>query len=350
MPLLQAEQWKSLGVDLFGAVGVPEKDALLVADHLVASGLLGHDSHSVLRFPQYVDMVRQGVVEPGASLKILEETACGARLSGGWNYGPITAAEAVQLAVEKTARAAMSVVTVQECNHIARLGRFAALAARQNRIALITSNGHGGDLAVAPFGGTERRLPTNPICIGMPSGHPWPVLLDMTTSMTSGGALRVYRNRGELVPDGCIIDAEGHPTRQVEDYYGPPEGAQLSLGQPVAGHKGFGLSVAIDILSGALSGGGCSRAVPGRTGNALFIAVLNIEAFLPLGDFLAETRQFIAWVKSSPLQPGIEEVVLPGEKSYKIYQQRLRDGLNVDDSAWRQITELAAELGVSMPV
>ena len=349
MPLFRADDLRKLGVALFDVVGVPTTEAGLVADHLVESGLLGHDSHSVLRYPQYVDMVRNGVVDPLAQLDVLEETPCMAQVSGGWNFGPVTATAAVELAVAKARRSAFAVVTVQQCNHIARLGRFAALAARQNLIAMIFANGHGSDLAVAPFGGTQRRLPTNPLCVAIPTVQQWPVVLDMTTSMLSGGDLRLYRNLEEPVPSGHIIDAGGLPTTEVEAYYGPPQGAILPLGFPQSGHKGTGLGVIVDILAGALSGAGCTRAEPPEAGNALLVAVLDIAAFTPLEDFLAETERFVNWIKSCRPAAGFDEVVLPGEKSHHTYQRRCREGLYVDESAWKQICELAAELKVELP-
>jgi uncharacterized oxidoreductase len=201
---------------------------------------------------------------------------------------------------------------------------------------------------VAPFGGRERRLPTNPLSVAIPTGaHEWPVVLDMTTSMTSGGALRQYRNRNEPAPEGSITDGDGRPTTDVEDYYAG--GAILPLGFPATGHKGTGLALVIDVLAGALSGAGCSRADSPETGNALFIAVLNPEAFLPLEEFTAEVDRFIDWVKSSPPAAGFDEVLLPGENSHRIFQERSRGGLEVDDTAWAQISELAKELGIELP-
>ncbi len=349
MSRFRPEDLRKLGEELFAAVGVPPAEAELVADHLVESGLLGHDSHSVLRYPQYVNMVRDGAVLPGAPLEVRRATPCLAQASGNWNFGPVTATAAMRLALELSQQAALSAVAVEQCNHVARLGRFAAMAARENRIALILANGHGGDLAVAPFGGAARRLPTNPLCAALPTGRPWPLVLDMTTSMTSGGALRLHRNLQTPVPPGQIIDAQGRPTEDVEAYYGPPPGSALPLGFPLAGHKGFGLAVIIDILAGALSGAGCSRAGPAPVGNALFIAVLDIAAFTPLERFLQETGQFIDWIRSCPPAAGFEEVLLPGEKAWRTSQERQRRGLEVDDTAWGQISRLAAELNVALP-
>lgn len=350
MPKFKAQDLRALGSALFAKVGVPAVEAELVADHLVESGLLGHDTHSVLRLPQYVNMVRDGVVSPGAPLAVLAESDFTARLSGGWNFGPVTATQAMEKALGKIRQGgALAVVTVRDCNHIARLGRFSALAARENAIALMVANGHGGDLAVAPFGGRARRLPTNPICVGIPTGLEWPLVLDMTTSMTSGGDLRLLRNMGAPAPPGSIIDAAGEPTTDVEKFYGPPPGAALALGFPNSGHKGYALSVLVDILSGTLSGAECSKADYERSGNALFIAVLRVEAFRPLADFFAEVQTLVERIKTCPPAEGFAEVMLPGENAHRHYVERVQNGLRVDDTAWGQIEALAAELDEALP-
>ena len=350
MPTLRAEALDALARACLQQVGVPVADAALVAEHLVEAGLMGHDTHSVLRLPQYVQMVRDGQVEPGAELVVLEESACGGRLSGQWNYGPVTATEAVRWALDKLGDGAVAVVGVRDCNYVARLGRFVEIATRAGCIGLIAVNGHGGDGAVAPFGGRSRRLPTNPICCGIPTSGAWPVILDMTTSMISGGDMRLLRNRGEDAPPGMLIDAEGQPTTSVEAYYGPPAGAILPLGFPQSGHKGYGLSVLVDILAGSLSGAGMTCEAPERLGNALFIAVLKVAAFLPLDEFYAEVASFVEWVKSCPPAPGVAEVLLPGERAHQRLQARRRTGLYVDETAWADIGALAAELGVELPM
>lgn len=349
MPTLRAEDLDGLARACLRQVGVPPADAALVAEHLVEAGLAGHDTHSVLRLPQYVNMVRDGQVAPGAELVVVEESECGGRLSGQWNYGPVTATEAVRWALGKIGDGAVAVAGVRDCNHVARLGRFAEIAARADCICLMAANGHGGDWSVAPFGGRSRRLPTNPLCCGIPTGGAWPVILDMTTSMISGGDMRLLRNKGEDAPPGMLLDAEGRPTTSVDAYYGPPAGAILPLGFPQSGHKGYGLSVLVDVLAGSLSGAGMTQEAPERPGNALFIAVLKVAAFLPLDEFYAEVAGFIEWVKSCPPAAGVGEVLLPGERAHQRMQARRRDGLYVDEKAWAEIGVLAAELGVELP-
>ncbi len=349
MPRFRHEALRDLGAALFEAVGTPAVDAELVAEHMVESGLMGHDSHSVLRYPQYVEAARSGRIKCGASMNILSDNARTAQVSGNWNFGAVTATKAVRLAMDKVRGGAISAVTAKDCWHVGRLGGFAATAARENLVALLMCNGQGGDLSVVPFGGRERRLPTNPLAVALPTGRDWPIVLDMATSMTSGGAMRVYRNLGQPVPEGFAVDAQGNPVTDVEQYYGPPMGGMLPLGFPDAGHKGFGLSLLVDMLSGALSRGGCSQADPSDPGNALLITLLDIEAFIPIDVFFEEVQLFIDWVKSAPPGEGYQEVMLLGENAHRAYLERSRDGLVVDDQAWEQIREVASELEVPLP-
>ena len=349
MPTFRADALRRLGQALFERVGVPPADAALVADHLVEANLLGHDTHGVLRLPQYVEMVRGGQVHPGAPLRTEAETPSTAQLCGGWDFGPVTATRAMEVAIRKARASALSVVTVRDCNHVARLGRFSALAAQERMVALMAANGHGGDLAVAPYGGTERRLGTNPLSVAVPTGRPWPVVVDMTTSALSGGQLRLLRNLGQPAPPDTLIDAQGQPTTDVAAYYGPPAGAILPLGFPLSGHKGYALGVMVDVLAGGLSRAGCSGAGPAPTGNALFIAVLRVEAFLPWEEYQEQAEGLLQRLESCPPAAGFAQVSLPGGLEQARQQQRLQEGVPVDEAAWRQISALAAELNVDLP-
>ncbi len=345
----EATALRRLAAELFVRSGVPPAEAQLVADHLVESGLTGHDTHSLLRLPQYLDMVRQGVVQPGADLQVLVDHGRVIRLSGNWNFGPVTATAAMELAVERTRAAAFTVVAVKDCNHVARLGRFASLAAAAHMIGIVAANGHGGDLAVTPCGGTQRCLPTNPLSVAVPTDQEWPVVLDMTTSAVSGGLLRLRRNLGQPAPEHTIVDAAGRVITEVERYYGPPAGSLLPLGSPGDGHKGFGLGLMLDILAGALSGAGCSGPAPERSGNALFLAVLRVEAFTSWEEFMAEVGGVIQRLKACPPAPGSAGVSLPGEHGHSIRCDRSERGIPVDPAAWQQIVAAAAALQVAVP-
>ena len=158
--------------------------------------------------------------------------------------------------------------------------------------------------------------------------------------------MRIRRNRGEQTPPGWIIDSEGNPTTDPNRFYGPPPGAILPFGGDAA-HKGYGLSVIVEILSGALSGAGCSRPDAARMGNALFIQAINPAAFGPLDRFKRQVDDFTAFVKSSPTAPGFKEVLMPGEVEARELKKRSVDGIYVEEETWRQILDVARGHGVS---
>jgi uncharacterized oxidoreductase len=190
-------------------------------------------------------------------------------------------------------------------------------------------------------------LSPNPISFAIPREGDRPFLLDMTTSVVAEGKLKVARNKKERVPQGWIMDAEGCPTTEAEALYGPPPGAILPLGG-VVGYKGFGLSAAIDMMAGALSGAGCSEGAKSGGLNGLLLGAIDIAAFRSVDEFRGEVERFIQYMKSSPRLPGVEEILVAGEPEYIEQEKRLRQGIPLDDTTLDQIIECAQGLGVQV--
>ena len=347
MPTVGADELRRIGREIFKQVGAGPEEAGTVANLLVASNLVGHDSHGVLRIPQYVTAVDSGRIVPGAVVEVEQETAATAVLNGNWGFGHVTAAEAMRLAVQTAREASVGLVTVHRCNHIGRLGGYPPLASAVGMVGLVTNNGHGGDLAMAPTGAVGRILPANCMAVAFPTDREFPVLLDLTTAVAAGGKVRVALARGERIPEEWLVDADGNPTSDPAVYLGDPPGALTPFGGIVQ-HKGSGLAFMLDILSGALSPAGCSRANPEVSGNALFVQAIRIDAFRPLDDFKEEVGRFIDYVKSSRRAPGVEEILIPGERSCRTRQKRLAEGIPVEDLTWDRIVEVAEKLGVSV--
>ncbi len=345
MPTFSADTLRDVAVRILKAAGVPAGEATIVADLLVDSNLAGHDSHGILRLPQYLGMIRDGAIFPGAPSKIVQETPATAVLDGGWGFGQVVARRAVELSIQKARTSAVGAVAVRCCNHIGRLGAYAALPCEAGMVGLLLVNGHGGDQGVAPYGGLARRLGTNPFAAAVPSAGGPPVVMDITTSIVAGGKIRLARARGESVPEGCLIDAHGNPATDPNVYYDPPRGALL----PFGGHKGYGLSVMIDLLAGTLSGAGASAPGSPRPGNAFLAIAIDIERFIPVDTFREEVRQFIAYLKTSPKAPGVAEILAPGERAFRERERRLREGIEVEDRTWEQVLDAARSLGVELP-
>ena len=343
MPVFSEKELNEFCFNLLLRSGATSEEAERVATHLVTNNLVGHDSHGVIHLPGYLNQVKKGEIVPGAKLETVHETATTAVLDGNWGFGQLIAKKAMETAIEKADRYSISAVGVRNCNHIGRLGEYSTMAARQDMIGIISVNDHGAAHVMAPFGGITGKLSPNPISIAFPSGGE-PVLLDMSTTTVAEGKLFVRWSRGEKIPEGWAIDAEGRPVSNPGDYFGPPLGALLPLGGVMAGHKGFGLGFMLDVLDGALGGAGVSREGVTRLGNGLFISVIKISDFVRPENFKSQVDSLIRFVKDSELAPGFSEILVPGEFEYRELKKRRTSGMTIEEETWKKLLDAAAGL------
>lgn len=346
MPHFTQNQLQKITTDIFEAGGVPSDEAPIISELLVDSNLAGHDSHGVIRIPQYINFIKSGRIQPGASMDIERKSPSHALINGNWGFGHVIAQKAMSFAIEKAKASTISAISVYNCNHIGHIGSYPMMAADAGMISITMVNAGGTALYVAPFGGRDGRLATNPIAIATPTRKGHPILLDITSSVVAQGKIRVALNRRAAVPLGWLINSEGEPTTNPLDLNEPPPGALLPLGG-IVGHKGYALGLMIDILGGALSGAGCSGSGNTRLQNGVLMIVIDIANFTPLDDFYQHVDRLVAHVKASPLAPGFDEILTPGEIEARQTAHRSRYGIPIDDETWRQIQETAAEVGLS---
>ncbi len=228
--------------------GCHPDEARTVARRLVDSNLVGHDSHGVLRVSKYLEWMRAGTLKPNTAPTVVFESDTIAIIDGHLGFGQVIGEFAAKLGIAKAAAKGIAMVGLTNCGHLGRVGDWADIAAAAGQVSLHFLNTSGA-LRVAPFGGSDRRLSTNPISIGVPVEGRDPVVLDVTTSTVAEGKLMVAVNKGEKVPEGWIIDRNGAPTTEPKDFYAG--GALLTVGA----HKGSGLSMVTDLLAGAVSTG-----------------------------------------------------------------------------------------------
>ncbi len=345
MPIFSAAQLRKVAADTLHAAGAIAAEAQVVADALVEANLEGHDSHGVVRVPEYVTWMEEGRINHGAKMEIQKETAAFAVIDGNWGWGQVIGKQAMEVAIQKASDIGTGVVSVHNCNHLGRVGDYPTMAAKKEMAAILFVNTHGGGKLVAPWGGRERRLSANPIAAAIPRSTGEPFVLDISTCAIAGGKLHIMRNAGKPVPPNCIIDAAGRPTVDAAAYFGPPEGALL----PMAGHKGFGLALMCDMLAGALSGAGCSRPTTTRVGNAFFAVVINLSLFRDRGNFDADVDQLTDYMKSCPLAPGFDEVLIPGEPERRTRRVREKEGIPVDEGTWTEVVGTANKYKVPLP-
>ena len=340
MPNFTAEELTEICLNVFQKLNIPTTEAEVVTKSMVDANRVGHDSHGVIHLSKYVRELEAGLIQPGAPTETLHESASIAVLDGNWGFGPVIATRAVELAIQKAKQTDISSVAVSRCNEVGRLGGYACLAADAEMIALLMANDHGGGTCVAPHGGVEGRLSTNPMACAVPIEGKDPIVLDMSTSVVASGKIRVKQHRNESVPHGWLIDAEGKLTTNPDDFYDVPPAALLPFGGAVSVHKGFGLSVIVDILSGALTGAGCSQSEDARVGNGLFVLVMNVASFRGFPGFSAEIARFIRYLKSAKRAAGVDTIRVPGERGWEAQRRRKRDGIPIDAETWAQIQAL----------
>ena len=343
MTLVKAEILEKLTFHMFHSLGAPEDDARTESQIIVDANLTGHDSHGVNLLPRYVDQIREGQIVPGAPTTIVKETASTATVDGGWNFGHVVAKRAMELAVKKARETDIACVVVRHLNHIGRVGTYPEIATRAGMVGMACCSMGGTVMEQAPFGGKQARLGTNPISIGLPSSLDGPILLDMATSVVAAGKVRVAKSREESIPSNWVLDSEGRPSTDPNAFLNG--GAVLPLGGD-AGHKGYGLAFAVEVLCGILSRDGYSREGTHRFSNSSFMIAINPEVFVPLDTLKEETGDFARFQKGSPTMPGIKEVQYPGEKEVKSRQERLARGIEVEESTWDQLKVLVSGLGL----
>ena len=314
MPAIGSTALTRFGSELMVAAGVPREEAEIVSASLVGANLRGHDSHGVMRIPQYVEFVERGDYRVGVGLEIIRETPALVVCDGHWGLGQVQAHRLLDLVIPKAQGLGLAVGTARDCGHIGRLGEYAERVASLGLMLLATVNNGGAVQRVAPPGGLEPRLSTNPFCAGVPTTEPdAPIVVDFGTSVVAEGKVRGYYISKRPVPEGWLLDHLGSPTTDPAVLYEPPLGTILPLGGEQS-YKGFGLALILDLWAGGLSGGPCSQATNRKVpGNNVFFLVMDPSQFAG-GDYLeGQASELAESIRLTPRAPGIDAILLPGD-------------------------------------
>ena len=345
MPKFAPTELRQVGYDLFAAAGCREQDARAVVDHLVESNLFGHDSHGAIRYYEYARAIREGRFNPTSQPEIVREHPASAVVDAGGAMGQVGATFVTELAMEKARTHGVATVAMRNTSHIGRVGAYPLMAAKEGFVSQIFVNAGNLGYQIAPFGGLDGKLSTNPLAFSAPRRDADPLMVDMTTSVVAEGKIRVAINRGDSVPDGWIIDHDGNPTNNPNDFKDEPPGAILPLGGVVA-HKGTGLSLMVEVLGGLLSGLGCANGSKTMLSNGVLLNVYIIEHFADLDEYYDEFESLISHVKSSRLAPGFDEILIAGEPEFRNAVRVESEGIEIDDRTWEQIEEEARAVGI----
>ncbi|MDR0358942.1 MAG: Ldh family oxidoreductase [bacterium] len=343
MPRVPAERLQQIGEALLEAAGTPASEAEIVMRHSIDANLAGHDSHGIIQIPTYIDRIQKGHIVPGAPWKIVQESPTTTVVDGHWGFGYVVTERAMRLTIDKARDANVAAATVFRQGHIGRLASYPLLAVEAGMIGLITADSGRSPKAVAPFGGREARLGTNPLSVAVPSDLDGPLFLDMATSAVAAGKIQLATARGEPVPVGWVVDAEGRQTTDPTDLR--KGGALLPLGG-TEGYKGSGLAVVVEILCGLLTGLGFGVEPSGRHNDGCFMAVFKVDAFRPLAEFKREVADLAGYLKDTPPSEGSSGVLYPGELEHRREQERRASGIEVEDATWKQLSDLAQGYGL----
>lgn len=353
-----AEPLRAFCERVFQKLDVPEEDARITADVLVAADLRGIDSHGVARLRRYVEGLRSGMMVARPQERVVRETPATALIDAGAGLGQPVSYRAMQMAIRKALEVGAGFVAVRNSNHYGIAGYYAMMALEHECIGMSMTN---ADVLVVPTFGRNAMLGTNPIAVAAPAGEERPFVLDMATSTVPRGKLEVYHRLGKPMPLGWATDERGTATedagRVLENFKHRAGGGLLPLGgegELLGGHKGYGLALWVDIFCAVLSGAAYADLVYPRTpdGKPLpanlghFFGAWRVDGFRPPDEFKAAMDDLQRRLKNAPKAEGATRIYIHGEKEYEEAERRLREGIPLNPQVAADLRAIAAELGV----
>ena len=329
---------RELAAAVLEGVGTPPDLARIVGDSLVDANLAGHDSHGVMRLTSYCASLRAGDILPQERATVISQDRATARVDGRSGWGQPAMLLAADTAIELARQFALGAAVVDRCYHIGRVAPYVERIARAGMVGIAMAN---AGPAVAPYGGRDRVLGTNPFAWAMPRGEEQePLSFDIATAGIAGGKLLVARDKAQEIAPGLLVDAQGAPAQDPNDFFAG--GAIL----PFGGHKGNGITILAQMLGRALAGMGATGFDGPAGANGPIIIALDISAFSALDQFTNEVNAEGESIANSAPAAGFDEVLLPGDIELRTKRERSANGIPIPDATWNDIATLAAELGV----
>ncbi len=338
MPTVRAVPLYEFTRRILAAAGTPSDIASTVSQMLVNANLCGVDSHGVMRIPDYVQYIDDGMVLPAARPRILRQKAATGVVDGNNGFGQLSGLLAMKVAIAKAKKYGVGTVTALRTNHLGRIADYTQLATESGMIGIAIVKGIPG---AAPWGGRERLLGTSPMSFAIPAGKERPIVVDFATSISSEGKIRVKRWKKTRLPRGWILDKLGNPSTNPEDYYAG--GAIQTFGT----YKGYGLNLVAEALGGAMTGQGIAEEF--RSFNGTFMQAISVEHFVPLSEFKKTVDRLIRKMRNSGPAKGFKEVLVPGDPEAREMERHTRKGIQINDQIWNSITEVAGRLSVERP-
>jgi LDH2 family malate/lactate/ureidoglycolate dehydrogenase len=337
---------QSFMTDAFSACGLPAADASVTAGAMLDADLSGSDAHGIFRLPGYVRTLKRGHINPRPDIRVIERGPATALVDGDNGMGHLVMTYVANTAVEMARESGLAWVGARRSNHAGAASTYAAIPLAHGMIGIYSAV--SGSNFMAPWGGAEPLLGTNPIAVAIPSGKEAPVVLDIATSVVSNGAIRSYALEGKPMPEGWVINrADGKPIT---------DGRKLAEGMfvPLGGYKGSGLALVLGLLAGPLNRAAFGRDIKDvnterakETNTGQFVIALDVARFLPLDQFGAEVDRHVRDLASSPRLPGVDEIRIPGQGRQARRADRQRNGVPLSEALIKQLAEVAGSLGIA---
>lgn len=328
---------------IFVAAGLPQADAAVVTDNLLQADLRGHPSHGISRLRVYCNRIRDGFVATDPVIKVINETPAAFHLDGGHGMGAVVADEAMRMCVKKARTSGIAMCSARAGTHFGIASYYTMRAASNDMIGYACCN---APAAMAPWGGIEPMLGTNPFSMSVPAGKHPPIVFDSASSIVARGKINLAEIEDRPIPLGWAIDQEGRPTT---DATAALKGSVL----PFGGHKGYGIALMIDILSGILSGAGYGPHLGPLWNNAetyqnlgFFLLAIDIASFRNIEDFKRQIDQMIDEIKASGNAPNTDELLVPGEIEFRNEQYNRKHGILVGAGVMHDLDELRRDFAL----
>jgi L-2-hydroxycarboxylate dehydrogenase (NAD+) len=329
----------------FEAVAIAPAEARMIAELMVRADVQGSEGHGVFRLPQYIRRIKGGAVNVKPNIRLVREAAGMALVDGDNGMGHLVMHYATQTAIDKARTAGIAWVGVKWSNHAGPASLYASMPLEHDMIGLYFAVGNANHLP--PWGGIDMLLSTNPIAVAVPAAVEAPVVLDMATTVAAYGKVKTKAQRGEMMPEGWMIDREGKPLLD-------PRRANEGFLLPIGGYKGYGLALMIGLLAGTLNGAAMGKDVvdfnaddttPTNTGHA--IVAIDVAAFQPVAEFKQAVDALVRDLRHSRTLPGVERIRIPGEGSHAARADRREHGIPIPAALRTALDTLAGELEIA---
>ncbi len=329
------------------AAGADSENAAITAEHLVRANLSGVDTHGVWHIGGYVEAIQKEEILATAKPEVIQQNGSSMMVSGNWTFGQVAAKFATERTIELAGEHGIAVTGVVQCHHFGRLGHYPEMAADAGMILLMWAGGYGEvSPAATPYGGRERWLHTNPIALGFPSGSGTTTMSDFATTAISGVKVNNAQRRGEQLPEGCIVDSEGRPSTNAEDFFSG--GGHI----PFGGHKGYALMTAAEILGRVFTGAdsyvNLDRAGPILRNQGATMIMMKADLFQDMAAYQACADELQQRTRAIAPASGFDKVLVPGDPEVNTRATRERDGIPIEDAIWDNIVDTAQSLGLAL--